>query len=88
MRREDERTEWEKEFSAAGYRLEFPQDSDGARRERNAVRTLHLHLFGRYRPDGRVQIELGPLGRAKLAGPHESQGASNSSAARVSGAPS
>ena len=64
----------EKKLSLPGYRLKFPQDGDGARRERDAMRALHLHFLARYRPNARVQIEFRPFRRAKLAGPHKGQG--------------
>jgi len=37
------------------------------------MREFHLHLFAGDRPDGRVEVELDPFGRAKLAGPNESE---------------
>ena len=58
----------------SGYRLKFPQDGDGAGRERDAMRALHFHFFARYRPDGRVEIEFRPFRRAKLAGANKGQG--------------
>ena len=58
----------------ASYDLKLAQDRHGARRQRDAMRALHLHLFCGYRPNGGVEIEFHPFRGAKLTGAHESQG--------------
>ena len=71
---------------AAGYRMKLAQDRDGARRQRDAMRTPHLHLAAGIdqmpasRSNSAHSAERSSPGRTKVR-------ASNSSAARVSGAP-
>ena len=74
MQRAAERIDGKRNFPPPVIALKLAQDRHGARRQRDAMRALHFHLFGRYRPNARVQIEFRPFRRAKLAGAHESQG--------------
>ena len=63
----------ENEFSAARYPLKLAQDRHRARRQRDAMRAFHFHLFGRNRPNAPVEIEFRPFGGAQLPGADESQ---------------
>src|SRR5277367_119687 len=50
------------------------QHGEGLTRERDAMRAAHLHALWWDRPNGRLEIDLRPLGATQFTGPDESKG--------------